>query len=218
MMNLKALIIPRRRTFETVRRFIIFVAIAALAAVAASCGGTKQADNKAANTKSNSTDSTNKAATSGSKDYYTSVYALKGPRMPDDAKLAEQKREFVNALHVKLKKTDGITSMNWDEKFKEPVNLKLVEDESVVVVTLASPAGGKLDKGVYEATDAADAADTAAKDKNLAIITLINSSGAKRLKGKVKVTDAGKIIMYSFDEKPDAPNLDSMSFGAPYKN
>lgn len=200
------------------RRFLIIAAIAALAVFAAACGGAKEADNKASNSKSNANGSTNKAATSDSKDYYTSVYALKGPRMPDDAKLAEQKREFINALHVKLKRAEGITSMNWDEKFKDPVNLKLVDDESVVVVTLASPADGKIDKGIYEATDAADAADTAAKDKNLAIITLINSSGAKRLKGKIKVSDAGKIIMYSFEEKPDAPNLDSMSFGAPYKN
>ncbi len=193
------------------------VALASVALAVAGCGGAKETDNKTPKSNSNATNSTTKSSTAAN-DYYTSVYALKGPRMPDDAKLAEQKREFVNALHIKLKRAEGITSMNWDEKFKDPVKLTLADDESVVVVTLASPEGGKIEKGIYEATDAADAADSAAKDKNLAIITLIDSKGAKRLKGKIKVTDTSSVIMYTFEEKPDAPNLDSMSFGAPFKN
>lgn len=200
------------------KRTFLVAAIAAIGMMLSACGGAKEPANNASNSKSDSSGPVNKAASSSASDYYTSVYALKGPRMPDDAKLADQKREFVNALHIKLKRSAEVATMNWEEKFKDPVNLKLVDDESVVVVTLASPAGGKVDKGLYEATDAADPADSAPKDKNLAIITLISSSGARRLKGKVNVTGTGSIIMYNYDEKPDAPSLDALSYGAPFKN
>jgi hypothetical protein len=185
--------------------------ILAIAVLAAACGGTQAPDNKSANTAP-------ATRIAPSNDYYSAVYALKGARMPDDAKLAEQKREIANALHVNLKKADGILSMNWDEKFKEPAKLKLVDDESVLVITFASAEGKPLEKGVFDATDAADAAETAAKDKQFAIITLVDSSGAKRLKGKVKVSETGTIIIYSFDEKPAAPKLDSPTYGAPFKN
>ncbi len=198
------------------KKTTIFVAMIAIAMIAGACGGSKTPDNKASNANSNSTTKT--SASPAGNDLYSAVYALHGPRMPDDAKLGEQKRDFVNALHVSLKRAEGITKMNWEEKFKEPATMKLEDGETVLVITLASPEGGKLDKGEYVATDAADAVDTAAKDKNLAIITLIDSSGAKRLKGKINVSDAGKVIMYSFAEKPAAPKLDALSYGAPFKN
>lgn len=198
------------------KKTTIFVALIAVALIAGACGGSKTTDNKASNATSNS--ATKTSASPGGNEFYSAVYALRGPRMPDDAKLAEQKREFVNALHVNLKRSEGVTKMNWEEKFKEPAAMKLEDGESVLVITFASPEGGKLDKGDFEATDAADAADTAAKDKNLAIITLIDSSGAKRLKGKINVTEAGKVIMYNFTEKPAAPKLDALSYGAPFKN
>lgn len=196
------------------KKTTIFVAFVAVALIAGACGGSNTPDNKASNANSNK--ATKTAASPGGSEFYSAVYALRGPRMPEDAKLGEQKREFVNALHVNLKRADGITKMNWEEKFKEPATMKLEDGESVLVITFASPEGGKLDKGDFEATDAA--VDTAAKDKNLAIITLIDSSGAKRLSGKIKVTDAGKVMMYSFTEKPAAPKLDALSYGAPFKN
>ena len=188
------------------------------AVLAAACGSAPVGNNS--NSK-NANSGANKAAANAaapSSDMYSAVYALKGPRMPDDAKLAEQKREFANTFHVNLKKAEGVTSMNWDEKFKDPANMKLEDGEQVVVITFASAEGGKIEKGVYEATDAADAVEKAAKDKPLAIIHLITSSGAKRLKGKVKVNEVEKMLMYSFEEKPDAPKLDSLSYGAPFKN
>lgn len=161
----------------------------------------------------------NSAATKpAASEYYSSVHALRGARMPDDAKLTEQKREFAHVLHVNLRRYDGITSMNWDEKFKDPSTLKLVDDESVLVVTLASAEGKKLEKGEYAATEAADAADTAPKDSGFAIMTLVTKDGAKRVKGKLKVTDTEKMIMFSYSEKPAAPKLDALSYGAPFKN
>lgn len=203
------------------KKFLIFLTAVFFCV---SCGSEQPAANAPQNANSANTANTNKANNSSSptaakSDFYSSVYALKGNRMPDDAKLAEQQRDFRNALHINIKKpAGGIDSLNWEEKFKDPANMKLDEGEHVLVITFASPAGKKLEKGVYEATEDADAAEKAPKDKNLAIITLVDSTGAKRLKGKVNVSDAGNIIMYTFDEKPAAPGLDSMSYGAPFKN
>lgn len=199
------------------KRYFVFMIVAWGAFFTVSCGGPTDADGAKGTNGSNSSNAA--AATPNKADLYSSVYALKGNRMPDDAKLVEQKRDFRNALHVNIKKpAGGISSLNWEEKFKEPVNLKLEEGEHVLVITFASAGGKKLEPGIYEAIGDANAADQAANDKPFAIITLIDSTGAKRLKGKVKVTSADDIIMYSFDEKPDAPGLDSMSYGAPFKN
>ena len=202
------------------KRFIIFVIAICAMIFSVSCGANQPAANSPKNTNTaNSNSANNSTATAPAKgDFYSSVYALKGNRMPDDAKLAEQKRDFRNALHINLKKSAGGSDFNWDEKFKDPVNLKLEAGESVLIITFASAEEKKLEKGVYEATEETDAVEKAAKDKNLAIITLIDSTGAKRLKGKITVGNAGDIIMYSFDEKPNAPNLDSMNYGAPFKN
>jgi hypothetical protein len=205
------------------KRYLIFVVAVCGVLFSISCGGGQPVSNTNApkNTNAANPNSANNATASAPAkgDFYSSVYALKGNRMPDDAKLAEQKRDFRNALHINIKKpAEGINALNWNEKFKDPVNLKLEEGESVMVITFASAEGKKLEKGVYEATEATDAAETSAKDKPLAIITLIDSTGAKRLKGKVNVSDAGDIIMYGFDEKPNAPGLTAMTYGAPFKN
>lgn len=218
--TLKALYKYPLKVRFAMRKTTLFIFIAAAMILNAACGTTPPAGNANA-AKNTNTNSANKAAATApaAGDFYSSVYAMKGNRMPDDAKLAEQKRDFRNALHINIKKpAEGISALNWEEKFKEPATMKLESGEHVLVITFASAEGKKLEPGVYEATEAADAADTAAKDKPFAIITLVDSSGAKRLKGKVKVSDAGNIIMYSFEEKPNAPKLDSMSYGAPFKN
>jgi hypothetical protein len=198
--------------------YLVFVIVVGGIIFSLSCGGGEPTSNTAKNANSNSANAATAPAPAKG-DFYSAVYAMKGNRMPDDAKLAEQKRDFRNALHLNIKKPEGgIKSLNWEEKFKDPTNLKLEEGEHVLVITFASAEGKKLEKGVYEATEDADAVNKAAKDKPFAIITLIDSTGAKRLKGKVNVSSADDIIMYSFDEKPNAPGLDSMSYGAPFKN
>lgn len=191
--------------------------VLAISVAIAACGGAGTPEPKQAGTSSpNSRNDAVKTSQLG--EYYSAVYALKGQRMPDDAKLAEQKREFANAFHINLKRVEGIASMNWDEKFREPHALKLGDQESVLVITFASAEGKPLATGFYEATDAADAIDSAPKDKPFAIITLIDPTGSKRLKGKINVSETGKIIFYSFNEKPAGPNLDSPTYGAPFKN
>ena len=201
-------------------RYLVFIVAICGILFIVSCSSNQPAANANApkNASATNTNSANNS-TAAKVELYSSVYAMKGNRMPDDAKLVEQKRDFRNALHINIKKpAEGLSAMNWEEKFKDPVNLKLDAGESVMVITFASAEGKKLEKGVFEATENADAVENAAKDKPFAIITLIDSTGVKRLKGKVKVTDVGDIIMYSFDEKPNAPGLDSMSYGAPFKN
>lgn len=201
-------------------RYLVFIVTICGVLFSVSCSSNQPVANANApkNASAANTNSANNS-TAAKVELYSSVYAMKGNRMPDDAKLVEQKRDFRNALHINIKKpAEGLSAMNWEEKFKDPVNLKLDAGESVMVITFASAEGKKLEKGVFEATEAADAVENSAKDKPFAIITLIDSTGVKRLKGKVKVTDVGDIIMYSFDEKPNAPGLDSMSYGAPFKN
>lgn len=184
------------------------------------CGGgaTNTANTGAnSNTAAKNSNAAN-TATAPADEFTTGVWGLKGERMPDDKELSDQKREFANAIHIKLKKTDANKDFNWEERFKEPAALKFEEGEQILVITFASAAGGKLEPGDYVATDAADWVKTAPKDKPLAVITLVDSNGAKRLKGNVKVTGTEKMIMYMFNEKPDAKGLDSMSYGAPFKN
>lgn len=187
------------------------------------CGGAANTSNAAnggnsANANANAAKPANEAAKSGAGDYYTSVYALKGERMPDDKALVEQKREIANAIHVKYKLNDANKDFNWEERFKDPLSLKFEPDEQIVVITFASAAGKKIEPGEYVATEDADAVKNAPKDKPLAVITLVNAEGAKRLKGKVKITSTEKFILYTFPEPPDVKGLDSMSYGAPFKN
>lgn len=199
---------------------LLGLVIAASAAIfAAACGGdTGNTSNNGANKAATNANTTANAAKPAEEDRIKSIFAMKGERMPDDKKLAEQKREFVNTIHLYLKRTPENLNFNWDERFKNPLEQKLEEGEHTLFITLASAAGKKIEPGDYVATEDEDAAEKAPKDKPLAIITLIRPDGAKRLKGNVKVTSVDPIISYSFNEKPDAPGLTSMAYGAPFKN
>ncbi|QQS32465.1 MAG: hypothetical protein IPM50_12510 [Acidobacteriota bacterium] len=199
----------------------LFTMVIALSAAifAAACGGdTGNTSNNGANKPAANAKTSANAAKPAEEDRIKSIFAMKGERMPDDKKLAEQKREFVNTIHLYLKRTPENLNFNWEERFKNPLEQKLEEGEHTLFITLASAAGKKLEPGDYVATEDEDAADKAPKDKTLAIITIIRPDGAKRLKGNVKVTSVDPIISYSFNEKPDAPGLTSMAYGAPFKN
>jgi hypothetical protein len=194
--------------------FVTIVFTMAIFAIA--CGGdAANTSNNAANTSANTTAN---AAKPAEEDRIKSIFAMKGERMPDDKKLAEQKRDFVNTIHLFLKRVPENQNFNWEERFKDPLQQKLDEGEHTLFITLASAAGKKLEPGDYVAIEDDDAADKAPKDKPLAIITIIRPDGAKRLKGNVKVTSVEPVISYSFNEKPDAPGLTSMAYGAPFKN
>ncbi|MBX3292222.1 MAG: hypothetical protein KF881_04930 [Acidobacteria bacterium] len=199
---------------------LLGLVIAASAAIfAAACGGdTGNTSNNGANKAATNANTTANAAKPAEEDRIKSIFAMKGERMPDDKKLAEQKREFVNTIHLYLKRTPENLNFNWDERFKNPLEQKLEEGEHTLFITLASAAGKKIEPGDYVATEDEDAAEKAPIDKPLAIITLIRPDGAKRLNGNVKVTSVDPIISYSFNEKPDAPGLTSMAYGAPFKN
>jgi hypothetical protein len=190
-----------------------------LASFVAACGGNagNTTEGNSANKPANANTAASAAQTAEEKKL-TSVFAMKGERMPDDKKLAEQKRDFVNAIILNLKQTPENANFNWEERFKNPLEQKLDEGESTLFITLASPAGKKLDKGDYIAVEDEDAVEKAAKDKPLAVITLITRDGAKRMKGNVKVTSVDPIISFTFNERPDVPSLTSMGYGAPLKN
>jgi hypothetical protein len=193
--------------------------VISIAFLLAACGGGagNTSNGNAANKPANANTAAN-AAKPAEEKKITSVFAMKGERMPDDKKLAEQKRDFVNAIILNLKQTPENANFNWEERFKNPLEQKLDEGESTLFITLASPAGKKLDKGDYIAVEDEDAVEKAAKDKPLAVITLITRDGAKRMKGNVKVTGVEPVISFTFNERPDVPTLTSMAYGAPFKN
>jgi hypothetical protein len=198
--------------------YTFFIAIS-LAFLIAACGGgeSNTSNGNSANKPANANTAAN-AAKPAEEKKITSVFAMKGERMPDDKKLAEQKRDFVNAIILNLKQTPENANFNWEERFKNPLEQKLDEGESTLFITLASPAGNKLDKGDYIAVEDEDAVEKAAKDKPLAVITLITRDGAKRMKGNVKVTSVEPVISFTFNERPNVPSLTSMAYGAPFKN
>lgn len=205
------------------KKNFLVAGVFALSMLAAACGGDANtaANNANGGNASNNANGAKPANAAGTpaNEFYTGVNALKGERMPDDKELTEQKREFANAIHLRLKRTDANKDFNWAERFAEPTNLKFEsDDEQILVITFASKAGGKIEPGDYVADNAEDWVKTAPKDKPMAIITLVNNQGAKRLKGNIKVTSTDKFIMYMFNDKPDAKGLDSMSYGAPFKN
>lgn len=147
------------------------------------------------------------------------VFALHGTRQPSDTQIAGQKREYINILIPNTLKQGEYDTVNLDRKFGNMTDIKLTGDERVYVVTIAAPAGKKIEKGNYQAYGDERALDSIPPGEGFAVISRYDAAGVKRTAGTVNVNLVDKkMIGFNFRNLADTLGLKDISYGAPYKN
>lgn len=161
----------------------------------------------------------NTANTSPSGNRFDVVFSLRGERQQTDAQVAAQNRDYVNVIIANTLKPGEYDTGNMDEKFKNPATTSLSGEDRVMVITLASPKGRKVAKGVYNGLAEGQAIDSVSATQPFAIINAYTSSGKKQLTGTIDVKSVDKnMVSFSLDGLPAELKLTSMGYGAPYKN